>query len=71
MPSLSNLLSEMKRDARENGVHYTNFNIENLLNPEGEENVLEDVTIEELYRTVGGVSEPDTNSGEEDGANKF
>lgn len=60
----------MQRDSRENGLQYNRIGNKNLLNPKLEEEVLEDVTFEELSLTIEDVSDPYTHIGEKDCENK-
>ena len=47
----------MVRDATKHGVRFTRVGLESLLNPEGENEVTEEATLEELGREVAGMEE--------------
>lgn len=52
------VLAQMSRDASEHGVHVNTDNLSNLLNQQGENNVTEEVTIEDLSLEVAGIECP-------------
>lgn len=63
-------LDSMERDATEHGARFTRTGLENLLNPEEENNVTEEPTLEDLAREVAGMdadsaAESDTELQEE------
>lgn len=55
-------LSRLQRDAPENNVQYSRVGLENLLNPDGEDDVEDQITIEQLGCEIVSVSDDAVNN---------